>query len=129
MPTRIDTTPTPSLFHMEWLVAIDPTEADDYTRAVAEKADALLDGAAFVGEQADVEARIWVEAACASACVSITYEPGDRAHGFHLLDDTLRERIACVVFDDLPCVGASDSNDQAAAILDAMTRTRAAKRE
>lgn len=120
MPTRIDTTRTPSLFHMEWLVPVAPTEADDHTRAVAEKADALLRAAAFIAKDATQEVRVWIEAACESACVSVTFEPGAQAYAFHVLDESLRERIACVVFDDLPCIGARDSTDQLDLVLEAI---------
>lgn len=120
MPTRIDTTPTPSQFHLEWLVPVAPTEADDHARAVADKADALLRAAAFIDGDATHEVRVWIEAACESACVSVTFEPGARAYAFHVLDESLQERLACVVFDDLPCVGAQESSGQLGSILDAI---------
>lgn len=111
-------------FHMDWLVPLDRTTEDDYARAVAEKAHALLASARFMdaqraGAPVDLEVRVWVEAACGSACVSITYEPGIQKYGFHLLDETLRERLGCVVFDEVPCVDAEASLAQADAVLDA----------
>src|SRR5439155_17489784 len=108
-------------------VPLDATSEDDYTRAVAEKADALLRAAQFVGSSSDHEVRIWIEAAAASACVSVTHEPGARSFGFYLLDESLTERLACVVFDDLPCVGARESEAQLGAILDAMRQEGAPK--
>jgi hypothetical protein len=116
-----------SLFRVEWLADLDETTQDDYTRAVAERADVLLRSARFMSEQHlagphDVEVRVWVEAALGSACVSVTWEPGVRRFGFHLLDETLTERLACVVFDDLPCVDASESLSQADLILNAAMR-------
>ncbi len=124
MPTKAFDPALASLFHVEWLVAMDDTSADDYARAVAEKAEVLLHSARFIdlqraGGDADVEVRVWVEAACGSACVSVTYEPGPGLYGFHLLDETLRERLGCVVFDAVPCVGARESLDQADRLLDA----------
>ena len=114
-------------FRMDWLVALDATTQDDYTRAVAEKADVLLRSARFIDMQHlsgghDVEIRVWVEAATGPACVSITWEPGPAVYGFHLLDETLKERLACVVFEDLPCVDAEESTTQADRILDAALR-------
>lgn len=110
-----------SPFHVEWLVPMDATTQDDYARAIAEKATAILRGARFVeterDESADAEVRVWVEAATAPGCVSITWEPGASAFGFHLLDETLRERLACIVFEDHPCVGAEESEDQVEQIL------------
>src|SRR5438067_9308018 len=102
-----------SPFHMEWLAPLDVTTEDDYARAVAEKSEAILRAARFMTalraeEPTDVEVRVWVEAACGSACVSVTWEPGPRRYGFHLLDDALRERLACIVFEALPCVDASE---------------------
>lgn len=116
-----------SLFRVEWLVDLDETTQDDYTRAVAEKADGLLRSARFVSEQQiagphDVEVRVWVEAALGNACVSVTWEPGPQRFGFHLLDESLTERLACVVFDKLPCVDASESLSQADLILGAAMR-------
>ena len=119
-PPRLETTPTPSLFHVEWLVPLDVTGQDDLTRAVAEKADALLRAAAFIGRDAQQEVRVWVDAAAASACVSVTFEPRSDRHGFYLLDDTLTQRLACVVFDDVASIGAPESEQQLVAILDAM---------
>lgn len=111
-----------SPFRIEWLVDADRVMQDDYTRAVAEKAEAVLRSARFIeehqqGEPTDVEVRVWVEAASGPACLSITWEPGAQAFGFHLLDETLRERLACVVFRDLPCVDVDASELQAEAIL------------
>src|SRR5581483_3418624 len=116
-----------SPFHLDWLVDVDDVTEDDYARAVAEKADVLLRSAQFLdvqrlASQADVEVRVWVEAACGPACVSITYEPGIQRHGFHLLDETLRERLACVVFEDMPCVDGEQSEAQADEILAAAIR-------
>jgi hypothetical protein len=116
-----------SLFRVEWLTDLDETTQDDYTRAVAEKADVLLRSARFMSEQHlagphDVEVRVWVEAALGNACVSVTWEPGPQRFGFHLLDESLTERIACVVFDDLPCVDASESRSQADLFLRAALR-------
>ena len=124
MPTKAFDSAMSSPFHVEWLVAMDDTSADDYARAVAEKAEVLLHSARFidlqrVGGQADLEVRVWVEAACGNACVSITYEPGPGLYGFHVLDETLRERLGCVVFDAVPCVTARESVDQADRLLDA----------
>lgn len=119
-----------SPFHMEWLVPMDATTGDDYTRAVAEKADVILRSARFMATQHldgahDIEVRVWVEAAVANACVSITWEPGVQRFGFHLLDGSLRERLGCVVFDAVPCIDASQSEAQSAAIMDAMLRAMA----
>lgn len=113
-----------SMFHMDWLVPLDATTEDDYTRAVSEKAEVLLQSAKFMSErfvesQVDMEVRVWVEAACGNACVSVTWEPGAQRFGFHLLDESLRERLACVVFHALPCVDAEESLQQADRILDA----------
>ena len=113
------------MFHMDWLVPLDATTEDDHTRAVAEKADALLASARFMGEQRlaapglDAEVRVWVEAACGNACVSITWEPGVERYAFHLLDETLKERLACVVFHAIPCVDAEESLGQSQRLLDA----------
>lgn len=113
-----------STFTMDWLVPLDTTTQDDYARAVADKADVILRSAQFLGIQhettgTDLEVRIWIEAACANACVSITFEPGDAKFGFYLLDESLRERLACVVFEKIPCVAAEASLQQADRILDA----------
>lgn len=121
---------TASAFRLEWLVPLDATATDDYTRAVAEKADVLLRAARFIDMQHlsgghDVEVRIWVEAAHGPACVSVTWEPGPGRYGFHLLDETLRERLGCIVFEDLPCVNAEESLGQADKILDAAFRALA----
>jgi hypothetical protein len=118
---------TAGAFRMDWLVPLDATTRDDYTRAVAEKADVLLRSAKFIDMQHlggghDVEIRVWVEAANGPACVSITWEPGPGLYGFHLLDETLKERLACVVFEDVPCVTADESDRQADRILDAALR-------
>jgi hypothetical protein len=118
-----------SPFRMEWLVPLDATAQDDYTRAVAEKAEALLRSARFMDamradEPHDLEVRLWVEAACGNACVSITWEPGARAFGFHLLDESLHDRLACIVFDALPCVDARESDRQLASLVEAMRRLR-----
>jgi hypothetical protein len=122
--TRLPLDPTlSSLFRMEWLAALDATTRDDHTRAVAERAEAILRGALFVQENrgaADVEVRVWVEGACGSACVSITWEPGPARFGVHLLDESLRERLACVVFETLPCVTASQSASQLDSLLEAL---------
>ena len=120
---RLDPT-LASMFHMDWLVPLDATTEDDYTRAVAEKADVLLQSARFMGAhyaeaKVDMEVRVWVEAAVGNACVSVTWEPGPQRFGFHLLDETLKERLACVVFHALPCVDAEESLQQADRILDA----------
>lgn len=109
-------------FRIDWLVEADPVYQDDLGRAVAEKAEAILRGARFVSEQlagdaTDVEVRVWIEGASGPACVGVTWEPGAQAFGFHVLDETLRERIACIVFRDLPCVDADASDAQAEAIL------------
>lgn len=113
-----------SPFRMEWLVPLDATTEDDYSRAVAEKAEAILRSAQFLGIQqetlgVDMEVRVWVEAACGSGCVSVTWEPGVQRFGFHLLDESLRERMACIVFEKLPCVDAVESEAQADKVLDA----------
>ena len=120
---RLDPT-LASMFHMDWLVPLDVTTEDDYTRAVAEKADVLLQSARFMAShhaqsKVDMEVRVWVEAAAGNACVSITWEPGPQRFGFHLLDETLRERLSCIVFHALPCVDAEESLQQADRILDA----------
>lgn len=122
-------------FHVDWLAPLDRITQDDFARAVAEKADVLLRAAKFIDMQHlsgghDVEVRVWVEAASGPACVSITWEPGPGRYGFHLLDETLKERLGCVVFHDLPCVDAAESLGQADAILDAAVRalTEAAAR-
>lgn len=116
-----------SPFRLDWLVDVDATTEDDYGRAVAEKAEVLLRSAQFLDLQrqtasADLEVRVWIEAACGPACVSITYEPGVGRHAFHVLDETLRERLACVVFDAIPCVDGAESDAQAGKILDAAMR-------
>lgn len=116
-----------SPFHLDWLVPMDATTEDDYTRAVAERAETLLRSAQFLGLQrdtagADLEVRVWVEAACGNACVSITYEPGVRRFAFHLLDESLRERLAVVVFHAVPCIDAEQSLVQADTVLDAALR-------
>lgn len=113
-----------SPFRIEWLVPLEPGEEDDFGRAVAEKAEPVLRAARFLAEQAnaqgvDLEIRVWVQAARASACLSITWEPGAQAFGFHLLDESLRERLAVVVFEDLPCVDAEESLGQADHVLEA----------
>lgn len=120
-----------SPFHMEWLVPADQVSQDDLTRAVAEKAEAILRSARFIGQhqqgdRTDMEVRVWIEAAHGPACVSITWEPGYHAFGFHVLDESLRERLACVVFHELPCIRAETSASQAESILRA---TLAAIRE
>ena len=122
--TRIDPT-LASLFRMDWLVPLDATSEDDYTRAVAEKAGVMLESARFMATQEtprDMEVRVWVEAACSNACVSITWEPGVQRFGFYLLDESLQERLACVMFDELPCVDAVESEAQADRILAAALR-------
>ena len=111
-----------SPFRLEWLVPMDALTMDDYSRAVAEKAEAILRSARFIaGHQTatptDIEVRVWVEAATAPGCVSITWEPGFHAFGFHLLDETLKERLACIVFRDHPCIDAEASDAQADDIL------------
>lgn len=116
-----------SPFRMDWLVPLDSVTQDDYTRAVAEKAETILRSARFVemnhqSEGTDMEIRIWVEAASASACVSITWEPGQGRFGFHLLDESLRERLGCVVFEGVPSVTAEASLSQADLILEAAMR-------
>ncbi|GEM_PF-4490486 len=116
-----------SPFRVDWIAAVGAPAEDDYARAVAEKADVLLRSAAFLDLQratagADLEVRVWIEAACGSACVSVTWEPGARRHGFYLLDETLRERLGCVVFDGVPCVDAAESQAQGDRILGAALR-------
>lgn len=112
-----------SPFRIEWLAPMDPTSEDDFTRAIAEKAVPILRAARYMAaqnqgdERVDMEIRVWVEAASAPGCVSITWEPGAQAFAFHLLDETLRERLAVVVFRDLPCVDADASDQQAEDIL------------
>lgn len=113
-----------SPFRVDWFVPMDETSADDFTRAIAEKAATILRSARFIGMHAqmqdtDMEIRVWVEAAAANACVSITWEPGMSKFGFHLLDESLRERLACVVFEKLPCIDADSSLGQADALVDA----------
>jgi hypothetical protein len=54
--------------------------------------------------------------------VSVTWEPGAERFGFHLLDETLHERLACVVFDALPSVDAVESEAQFARVLEAARR-------
>lgn len=114
-------------FRMDWLVPLDALTQDDYERAVAEKAATLLRSARFLdsqrqAEDADLEVRVWVEAACGPACVAVTYEPGAQRFGFYLLDESLRERLGCVLFDDVPCVDAEGSLGQMDALLDAALR-------
>lgn len=111
-----------SPFRLDWLVPMDALTGDDYTRAVAEKAEAILRSARFVAEHqtatpTDIEVRVWVEAATAPGCVSVTWEPGFHAFGFHLLDETLKERLACIVFRDYPCLDGEASDAQADDIL------------
>lgn len=128
-----------SPFRIEWLTPLDATTQDDYSRGIAEKADVLLRSAQFIAQHqtaqpTDMEIRVWIEAATSPACVSITWEPGFQAFGFHLLDETLRERLACIVFRDHPCIDAEASDAQAddilraalAAIRDAEERADAA---
>ena len=114
-------------FRMDWLVPLDRTTQDDYARGVAEKADVLLRSARFIDMQQlsgghDVEVRVWIQAATGPACVSITWEPGPGLYGFHLLDETLRERLGCIVFEGIPCVDAGESESQADRVLDAAIR-------
>jgi hypothetical protein len=111
-----------SPFRIEWLTPLDATTKDDFSRAVAEKAEAILRSARFISQHqgatpVDMEIRIWVEAATAPGCVSITWEPGFHAFAFHLLDETLKERLACVVFADFPCIDADASDQQTDDIL------------
>lgn len=111
-----------SPFRVEWLVESDEVTQDDLSRAVAEKAEAILRSARFIAahqgaEPTDIEVRVWIEAANGPACVSITWEPGFHAFGFHLLDETLRERLACIVFTELPCISAEVSDEQADEVL------------
>jgi len=111
-----------SPFRVDWLVPLDRVTQDDYTRAIAEKAEAILRSARFIAfhqtaTPTDVEVRVWIEAATAPGCVSITWEPGFHAFGFHLLDESLRERLAAVVFHDLPCIDGEASDQQADDIL------------
>lgn len=118
---------TASPFRVDWLVPMDDVTADDYTRAIAEKADAILRSARFIAHNqgatpTDMEIRVWVEAATSPACISITWEPGFHAFGFHLLDETLRDRLAAVVFRDLPCIDGEASDQQADDILRAALR-------
>jgi hypothetical protein len=114
-----------SAFRIEWLVECDQVTQDDLSRAIAEKAEPILRAARFIhahqgADRTDMEIRVWVEAAVGPACVSITWEPGIQAFGFHLLDDSLRDRLAVVVFSDLPCVDADASEMEVSAILAAM---------
>lgn len=124
-----------SPFRVEWLVPMDASTKDDFERAVAEKAPAILRSARFMATQVagdeavDLEVRLWISAANGPGCVSITWEPGFHAYGFHLLDETLRERLAVIVFTDLPCVDADASLQQADDILRAaLTAIRDAER-
>ena len=127
-----------SPFRIEWLTPLDAVTQDDYSRAIAEKAEPILRAARFIHahqgkERTDMEIRVWVEAAVGSACVSVTWEPGPQRYGFHLLDETLRDRLACIVFHALPCVDAEESLQQADRVLDAalfaMTDARGADLE
>lgn len=111
-----------SPFRIEWLAGTEQVMEDDFGRAIAEKAEPLLRAARFIEESqgagiVDMEIRVWVEGAMGPACVSVTWEPGLRAFGFHLLDESLKERLACIVFADLPCVDADASNGQLEAIF------------
>lgn len=112
-----------SPFRVEWLVPMDETSQDDFSRAVAEKAVPILRAARYMSAQqqgdtpVDMEIRVWIEAATAPGCVSITWEPGANAFAFHLLDETLRDRLAVVVFRDIPCIDADASDQQADDIL------------
>ena len=121
-------------FRMDWIAPMDRVNQDDYSRAVAEKAEVLLRSAQFLDLQrgtgaTDLEVRVWIEAACGPACVSITFEPGAKRHGFYLLDETLRERLGCIVFEGIACVDASQSEAQGARILDEAIRAlRASQR-
>lgn len=115
-----------SPFHVDWLVPLDDVTEDDYSRAVAERAVSILRAARYMDAQrmgddpCDIEVRLWVEAACGSACVSITWEPGVAKFGFHLLDETLRDRLACIVFHDVPSVDADESARQGADLARAL---------
>jgi hypothetical protein len=113
-----------SPFRVDWLVPMDAVSQDDLARAVAEKAEVLLRGAEFVDLQrdtatSDVEVRVWIEAACGPACVSVTWEPGIARYGFYLLDEGLQERLGCIVFEDVPCVDGPASEAQADLVLNA----------
>lgn len=112
-----------SPFRIEWLEPVEPADEDDFGRAVAEKAEAILQAATFMasqqrpGDRTDMEIRVWVQGARASACVSITWEPGAQAFGFYVLDESLRDRMAVLVFDALPCMSADETLGQAGEIL------------
>lgn len=111
-----------SPFRVDWLVPLDEVTKDDYTRAIAEKAAAILRSARFIASHqgdapTDMEVRVWVEAATSPGCVSITWEPGFHAFGFHLLDDSLRERLGAIVFREFPCIDGDASDQQADDIL------------
>lgn len=111
-----------SPFRVDWLVPLDAVTQDDFTRAISEKAEAILRSARFIAQHqtanpTDMEVRVWIEAAQAPGCVSITWEPGFHAFGFHLLDDSLKERLAAIVFRDFPCIDGNASDEQADEIL------------
>lgn len=111
-----------SPFRVDWLTPMDALTKDDYTRAIAEKADAILRSARFISQHQgaapiDMEIRVWVEAATAPGCVSVTWEPGFHAFGFHLLDESLKERLACIVFENHPCIDGEASDAQSDDIL------------
>ncbi|HET6405566.1 MAG TPA: hypothetical protein VFH78_13055 [Candidatus Thermoplasmatota archaeon] len=111
-----------SPFRVDWLVPLDSVTQDDYTRAIAEKAEAILRSARFIASHqgatpTDMEVRVWIEAATSPACVSVTWEPGFHAFGFHLLDESLRERLGAIVFREFPCIDGDTSDQQADDIL------------
>lgn len=117
MPPKAFDPALASPFRIEWLVPTDETTADDFARAVAEKAPNLLRAARYMAaeqgaDHVDVEVRMWIEAAVAPACVSITWEPGAQCFAFHVLDESLRDRLAVIVFEDLPCIDADASLGQ-----------------
>ncbi len=108
---------------VQWLVATDPDFVAQTERAIRAKAPAILRAAAFVSaenkEGHDAEARVWAGA----VCVSVTWEPGAASYGFHVLDETLRERLACILFPGVPCVDSEGSAREVEVMLDALRAT------
>ncbi len=99
----------PGGFELDWLVPLP--DGDAYMAAIAGKAQALLSAVRYV-ENAhhaghDSEVRVWLNPDAVGGCITVAWEPGLAKFGIHLLDESLRERLACIVLHDVPCVDAS----------------------